>query len=143
MSKNQIKILYLEDELGMKHGLVNSLKKEGYLVDIAPNVVDAYALLIENGNSKGYDLVIIDIYMDAKFLGKKHKIYHDRGGLCILLELEEHNIDIKKIVFSAWEDEDVQRIASEKNITYILKSEISTDDGRFQVIDEVKKMFKD
>ncbi|MCI4626746.1 MAG: response regulator [Candidatus Magnetoovum sp. WYHC-5] len=137
-----IKILYLEDELGMKHGLINSLKKEGYIVDIAPNVVDAYALLIENQNAKGYDLIIIDIYMDAKFLGKKHKLYEDRGGLCILLELEEHNININKIVFSAWEDEDVKRITNEKHIKYILKSEITNDDGRFQVIEEIKKIKK-
>ncbi|MBF0565744.1 MAG: response regulator [Nitrospirae bacterium] len=139
MSEKKNKILYLEDELGMKHTLIRALEDKGYEVRIVPNVVDAYSILIEKENSKGFDLLIMDIYMDAMHLGKKYKLYEDRGGLCILKELIEKNVNIGVIIFSNYDDKDVREITRARHIPYILKSEASDEDGFYGLIDLVKK----
>lgn len=139
MSEKKNKILYLEDELGMKHTLIMALEDKGYEVRTVPNVVEAYSILIEKENSKGFDLLVMDIYMDAMHLGKKYKLYEDRGGLCILKELIEKNVDIGVIVFSNYDDKDVREITKARRIPYVLKTSASYEDGFYGLIALVKK----
>lgn len=53
------KILLVEDDLSLIEGLEFSLKKNGFLIDIAKTVKEAFAKLIEN--KKDYDLLILDL----------------------------------------------------------------------------------
>ncbi len=51
------RILLLEDDIGLIDGLCYSLQKNGFILDTAQTVAEAYAHLQQNS----YDLLLLDI----------------------------------------------------------------------------------
>ena len=86
MENSQIKILVVDDEPGLRAGLQEGLRREGYRVDAAPDAAMALQLAGQNL----YNLVISDVKMPGVC------------GLELLTQIRERSRDTLFILMTAF-----------------------------------------
>ena len=80
-----MRILLVEDELGLSDVIASRLKKENYSVDVSNNGIDG----LDNALSGIYDLIILDVMLPGM------------NGFEILREIRNEKIDSKVIMLTA------------------------------------------
>lgn len=139
--ERKCKILYVEDEYGMNDEVGQRLVDEGFNVDVASDVLEAYTMLIEDNNASNYDIVILDLFMDSKRFGEDYPQWKHLGGFCILKKIEDSEIQIKIIVYTHIDDHDINKKLKNKKIKRFLKGVSSQKhDNIAAVIKEVKNV---
>lgn len=137
------RILFVEDEPHKHEELREGLIDMGYHLDLTPNTLDAFSVLIYDKNRLKYDLVLLDLMMSAGFLGNEYPDWQDFGGLCLCEEILKNNIRVKLLVYSHVIDEDEERKSwmRDKGIPFVHKKEsTSSDDELEDIISAVTMM---
>ncbi|QTA78462.1 Two component system response regulator [Desulfonema limicola] len=138
------KILFIEDEPELHEELRERLNALGYKVDLAPNTLDAYSVLIYDKNQANYNLAILDLMMDAGFLGKEYPKWQGYGGLCMLEEIHNNNVDIKIIVYTHDESDETNNLVTERGIKLIYKKASTAKvDAVDEIINEINNMMEE
>jgi len=83
--EKDMRLLLVEDDVDLNHNLQQQLKKEGFVVDIAYNGVDAEFL----GSEEPYDIIILDLGLPQ------------RSGLEVLKNWRSQNNPVPVIVLTA------------------------------------------
>ena len=137
------KILIIEDDPELVARLNEKLINAGYHVDIAPSTLDAYSVLIHDENEANYDLAIVDLMMEAGFLGKEHLEWAGHGGMCILKEIEKEKVDIKLIVYTRDERPEVDKLITDKGIKLFIKKPVtSVTDPLDEIMGEIEQILQ-
>jgi len=135
------KILIIEDDTELVARLEKKLINAGYHVDIAPDTLEAYSVLIHDENEAGYHLAIVDLMMDAGFLGREHHEWTEHGGMCILNEIEKEQLDIKLLVYTRDERPEVDKLINDKGIKLFIKNPVTLEvDPLDEIVAEIKEM---
>lgn len=141
------KILFAEDDPHEHETLRSRLEELGYEITLAPNILDAFSILVYDKNRLKYDLVLVDLMMDAGFLGNQHPYWRRYGGLCLCEEIFENSVNIKLLVYSHVIDENAEdgvpilRYLEERNIPFVRKTRSTAIlDGLDRVISQIVEM---
>ncbi len=135
------KILFVEDEPDEHKSLRKRLADMGYHLDLAPNTLDAFSVLIYDKNRLNYDLVLLDLMMKAGFLGNEYPEWREFGGLCICEEILKNDINIDILVYSFVIDEERENWMKDKGVRFVhKKASTTTFDGLEKILSTVKMM---
>ncbi|MCP4351725.1 MAG: response regulator [Desulfobacterales bacterium] len=135
------KILFVEDEPEQHSSLIEKLVDMGYIVDTAPNTLDAYSVLVYDQNRLNYDLVLLDLMMPSGFLGKEYPDSDEFGGICMLKEIKKNNIEVDILVYTHIKDSTIEKLIEDQRIKVVYKSPATAmSDGLDEIVTEVKKI---
>ena len=95
-----IKILFAEDDPDEHKILRQRIEDMGYQLYLAPNILDAFSILVYDKNRLDFQLALVDLMMDAGFLGNQYPHWRRFGGLCLCEELFKNKIDVRVLVYS-------------------------------------------
>lgn len=128
----------------MNDEFATRLADEGFNVDVASDVIEAYVMLIEDNNDYNYDIVILDLFMDSKFLGEAYPKWSHLGGYCLLRKIVEAKIKIQKIIYTHIDDPELKAAAKKEGILFFNKGRSSArHDTISELINKIKVMSHD
>lgn len=142
-----IKILFAEDDPDEHTILRQRIQDMGYHIDLAPNILDAFSILVYDKNRLNYHLALVDLMMDAGFLGNQYPQWRRFGGLCLCEEIFNNEIDVRVLVYSHVVDESTEdgtpilRYLKDKGIPFVRKTRSTAAvDGLDVLTDLIEKI---
>lgn len=142
-----IKILFAEDDPDEHRILRQRIEDLGYHLDLAPDILDAFSILVYGKNRLNYKLALVDLMMDAGFLGNQYPHWRQYGGLCLCEELFKNEIDVSVLVYSYVIDESTEdgipilRYLEDRGFQFVRKTQsTATLDGLDAVTDMIAKI---
>jgi len=123
MTKNNKKILLVEDERAISKALETKLNLSGYEIEIANNGIEALAKLRE----KKFDLLLLDIMMPKM------------DGFTLMEEMKKAKIKIPIIILTNLsQEEDAERAKSYGVSGFLMKSNTPLK----EIVEQINKFFK-